>query len=116
MKTFTAKVLSLLVVLAIPAATPSFAQYSNDKAGLADAIKDYSTNHFWESKVVDKCMTYNLSPSCWAKLMSDRDWGLGTVMRVSRNMNQFMMNNKGAQDLEAQITATVRTTRGESTE
>lgn len=85
----------------IPSTLPSFAQYSNDKTGLVDAIKDYSVNHFWESKVVDKCMTYNLSQPCWAKLVTDHDWGLGSVMRVVRNMNQYMMNNKGAQDLEA---------------
>lgn len=80
-------------------AFPSFAQYTEDKMGLSEAVRDYTINSHWESLIVDKLMTFNLSPGCWKALTEKDGWGIKTTTNMARAIGEYA-KNQGMPDLE----------------
>ena len=79
--------------------TPVHAQYTADKAGLADAIHDYTIGSWWETIIFDKLMSFKLSPGCWAKMTEKDGWGISTTTNFARALNDYTKNG-GMPNLE----------------
>jgi hypothetical protein len=76
----------------------SNAALADNKTDLADLVYD-STKCYWAQDMVNKLMTFNLSPGIWAKMLDRDGWGKTCTGNSVRDMEQYAKTN-GWGDLE----------------
>ena len=71
---------------------------ADNQSDLADAVYDYN-KCYWAQDMVNKLMSFKLSPGIWTKMLEKDGYGISTTSNAARNMEEFAKKN-GWGDLE----------------
>lgn len=90
----------LITVVCIMTQSSAFAQDLSKQKELSDAVYQYSINCWWRAFIVQKLMSFRLSPGCWDKMLENDGWGIKTVNNVAVDIGEYA-KRLGYGDLEA---------------
>ena len=90
---------------AATAAVSTAAESEADKAGKAELVERvFSEQSYLYSQIIDKCFTFKMSPTCWAKFSdpanTGNDSGFGAMRYWCRYVTEYA-KREGLGDLEA---------------
>lgn len=84
---------TVLAFVALSASGGS-ARADDNRAKMMEEIQSHTINSFWESYMFEQLFTYQLSESCWKRVLDKNQRGISMTVRFARAIAEYMKKHE----------------------